>query len=226
VILAQVDRAVIKWSWISDNQGEIAAALAEHLQLTVLAVTIGFLISMPLGLLAYRQRWLYGPVTFVTGVLYTIPSLALFALLLPYTRLTVTTAEIGLVSYTLLIFIRNIVGGLRGVQPEVREAAIGMGYSRRQLLWRVEIPLAIPVIMTGVRLATVSTIGLVTVASVIGRGGLGAFILSGLRTDFITAVLVGSVLSLLLAIAANAILVLLERRIAPWADRRIRVSPA
>lgn len=219
--LAQADdRPTIKWSWIGDHADDIYVQFLEHLQLTLLAVAIGLAISVPLAIYAYRHRWAYGPLTWVTGTLYTIPSLALFAFLLPYTRITVTTAEIGLVSYTLLILIRNIVAGLAGVPSDVREAARGMGYSDRQLLLRVELPLALPVIMGGVRLATVTTIGLVTVTALIGFGGLGSFILAGMRTDFVTATLVGSVLSLLLAVAVDAGLVVFERRLTPWATAR------
>ena len=212
-------RPVIKWSWIADHADDIYGRFLQHIQLTVLAIVIGILIAIPLAIYAYRHRWFYGPVTAVTGVLYTIPSLALFAFLLPYTGLTTTTAEVGLVSYTLLILIRNTVAGLTSVPSDVREAAIGMGYSRRQLLWKVEFVLAMPVIMAGIRLATVTTIGLVTVTALIGKGGLGFFILSGMRTDFITAILVGSILSLALAIVADAALMFGERAIAPWSRR-------
>lgn len=212
-------RPVIKWSWIADHADDIYARFLQHIQLTVLAIAIGILIAIPLAIYAYRHRWFYGPVTAVTGVLYTIPSLALFAFLLPYTGLTTTTAEIGLVSYTLLILIRNTVAGLSSVPSDVREAAIGMGYSRRQLLWKVELVLAMPVIMAGIRLATVTTIGLVTVTALIGKGGLGFFILSGMRTDFITAILVGSILSLALAVVTDAALMFGERAIAPWSRR-------
>ncbi len=213
---------VIKWSWVADNADKIYAQFLEHIHLTVLAVLIGFIISAPLAVYAHRHRWFYAPVTSVTGVLYTIPSLALFAFLQPYTGLTVKTAEIGLVSYTLLILIRNTVAGLGAVPADVREAARGMGYSERQVLWRVELPLALPVIMAGIRLATVTTIGLVTVTALIGKGGLGAFILAGMRTDFVTATLVGSLLSLLLAVVVDASLVLVERRAAPWSAARGR----
>jgi osmoprotectant transport system permease protein len=196
----------------------------EHLQLTAIAVAIGLLISFPLGVYAFRHKRAYAPITIVTGILYTVPSLALFAFLVPYTGLSVTTAEIGLVSYTLLILIRNIVAGLAGVPVDAREAAVGMGYSPRQLLWRVELPLAIPVILAGIRLATVTTIGLVTVAALIGRGGLGYFILSGFRRDFTTSMVVGAVLSVLLAVAVDAILLLVERGLTPWATRRVRTT--
>lgn len=229
--LAQAPEApIIRWSWIGDNATDIYARFLEHIQLTVLAVVIGILIAVPLAIYAHRHRWFYGPVTAVTGVMYTIPSLALFAFLLPYTGLTTTTAEIGLVSYTLLILIRNTVEGLQGVPAEVKEAAIGMGYTPRRLLWKVELPLALPVIMAGIRLATVTTIGLVTVTALIGKGGLGYFILFGIRIDFITAILVGSVLSLLFAVVTDAALIFVERRISPWSgssrERRRRVEVA
>lgn len=214
-------RPLIRWSWIADNSDEIYSRFVEHIQLTLLAVAIGIAISIPLAVYAQRHRWFYPPVTAVTGVLYTIPSLALFAFLLPYTGLGTTTAEIGLVSYTLLILIRNTVAGLDGVPPDVKEAAVGMGYTPRQLLWKVELVLALPVIMAGIRLATVTTIGLVTVTALIGKGGLGFFILSGMRIDFITAILVGSLLSLALAVAADGLLILAERRVAPWSQRRV-----
>lgn len=218
--VAQVTgRPLIRWSWIGDNSDAIFARFVEHIQLTLLAVVIGVLIAVPLAVYAQRHRWFYAPVTAVTGVLYTIPSLALFAFLLPYTGLGTTTAEIGLVSYTLLILIRNTVAGLDGVPSDVKEAAVGMGYTSRQLLWKVELVLALPVIMAGIRLATVTTIGLVTVTALIGKGGLGFFILSGMRIDFITAILVGSLLSLALAVVADGLLILAERKVAPWSQR-------
>lgn len=217
--LAQtVEQPTIKWSWVVDNSDEIQGQFIEHVQLTLVAIGIGLVISIPLSIYAYRHRWSYAPITWVTGTLYTIPSLALFAFLLPYTGISVVTAEVGLVSYTLLILIRNTVAGLAGVSADVREAAQGMGYSKRQLLTRVELPLALPVIMGGVRLATVTTIGLVTVTALIGYGGLGSFILAGMRTDFVTATLVGSVMSLLLAVVVDSALVRVERRVTPWAS--------
>jgi osmoprotectant transport system permease protein len=211
---------IVRWSWIADNADTIAEKLLEHIQLTAIAVVIGLLISFPLAVFAHRHRRAYAPLTIVTGILYTVPSLALFAFLVPYTGLSTTTAEIGLVSYTLLILIRNIVAGLSGVPPDAREAALGMGYSPRQLLWRVEVPLALPVILAGIRLATVTTIGLVTVAALIGRGGLGYFILLGFDRSFTTASLVGAVLSLLVAVTADGLLVLAERFATPWARAR------
>lgn len=209
---------VVDWGRIADQGDLIVAKLAQHAQLTLITVAIGLAISIPLGIFSYRHRWAYGPTTAVTGILYTIPSIALFAALIPFTGLDIPTAIIPLVSYTLLILIRNIVAGLQGVPEDARESALGMGYSRRQLLWKVEIPLALPVIMAGVRLATVTTIGLVTVASLIGYGGLGYFILKGFRTFDSTLAFIGGSLSLVLAVLVDLTLVRIERRATPWAS--------
>ena len=208
---------LIRWSWIGDHVGLIGAKIGQHVELTVLAVVIGFCISLPVAIYAHRHRRAYAPVTFVAGLLYTIPSLALFVLLLPFTGLTTLTAEIGLVGYTLLILIRNIVRGVRGVPADVREAAVGMGYAPGEVLWRIELPLALAVIIAGVRLATISTIGLVTVTSLIGQGGFGFLILIGIQRFFTTELIAGAVLSVALAIVADALLVLLQRRLTPWA---------
>ena len=209
-----------RWDWALDHTDLVVEGLREHFWLTFLAVGIGFAISFPLAILAYRQRRFYGPLVGVSGVLYTIPSLALFAFLAPFTGLSTTSAEVGLVSYTLLILVRNIVAGLDGVSEDAKEAARGMGYTRSQLLWRVELPLAIPTIVAGIRIATVTTIGLVTVTAVIGKGGVGALILFGLQRRFSTAIIMGAVLSLLLAITVDFLLIRAERLVAPWSARR------
>jgi osmoprotectant transport system permease protein len=206
----------VRWDWIADHVDQVGERLLEHIYLTALAIGIGFVIAFPLALLAYRHRRFYGPIAGVTGILYTIPSLALFAVLQAYTGLSTTTAEIGLVSYTLLILIRNVVSGLDGVPADVREAARGMGYSPRQILWRVDLPLAAPVIAAGVRIATVTTIGLVTVTALIGKGGLGYFILLGIRGLFPTAALLGSVLSVVLAVVIDGLLIGLQSLLTPW----------
>lgn len=210
---------LVRWDWVASHTDDIVARLWEHAVLTFLAVGIGFVISLPLGILAYRYRRAYAPVTSFAGILYTIPSLALFAFLVPFTGLSVTTAEIGLVSYTLLILIRNIVGGLDGVPEDAKEAARGMGYSGRQMLWRVELPLAVPVILAGVRIATVTTIGLVTVTALIDQGGLGRFILDGLRRFFNTAIIVGVSLSVVFAVTMDRLLYVIERIVTPWSRR-------
>jgi osmoprotectant transport system permease protein len=213
------------WQWIGDHTGEILNRLGQHVELTVIAVVVGLAISLPLSILAYRRPRLYPPITWATGLLYTIPSLALFVLLIPFTGLTNASVEVGLVSYTLLILIRNIVVGLRGVSEDVKEAATGMGYTRRQMLWRVEIPMAVPAIVAGVRVATVSTIGLVTIGFIIGHGGLGELIIDGLDRFFTPEVIVGLVLSMALALFADVLLLGAERVLTPWARGRPRVRP-
>ncbi len=217
MIVAQLEgQPFVRWDWVFDHLDDIWAATAEHLVLTGIALGLGLVISVALSLVARRYRRTYAPITWVTGILYTIPSLALFSLLVPITGLSILTAEIGLVSYTLLILIRNIVAGLDGVSPAIKEAAQGMGYSRRRILLEIEIPLALPVIIAGIRIASVTTIGLVTVAALIGKGGLGFFILQGLRRFFTTEIVVGAVGSVLLAVAIDALLVVAERALTPW----------
>ena len=210
--------------WVVDNLDLIGSLLLEHLYLTGLAVGIGLVLSFGLALLVRRSPITYGPVLGVTGTLYSIPSLALFALLAPITGIgTVLTAEIALVGYTLLILVRNIVEGLRGVPADAIEAASGMGYTPTQRLLRVELPLAVPVIMAGVRIATVTTIGLVTVTALIGLGGVGYLIVTiGInRGSFgATATLTGIVLAVGIAVIADLLLQALQRWLTPWARRR------
>jgi osmoprotectant transport system permease protein len=222
-VLAAAQDPWVHWDWVSRHTDMILSALWQHVVLTVIAVGVGLLISVPLALLIRRWRKAQGPVLSFSGVLYTIPSLALLALLLPWTGLTRTTAEIALVSYTLLILIRNIVAGLDGVPAEVREAAEGMGYSRTSQLWHVELPLALPVIVAGIRIALVTTIGLVTVTAFIGQGGLGKLIYDGLYHVVPyprTAVVVGSALCVLLAVVADLGLVAGQRIATPWTRAR------
>jgi osmoprotectant transport system permease protein len=207
---------LIRWDWVLSHLGDIAQRLGEHLVLTGLAVLVGCLLALVLTIQILQRPRLYGPILGVAGVLYTIPSLALFALLVPVTGLSLLTAEIGLVSYTLLFLIRNAVEGVRSVPADVRDAAEAMGYTPRQRLWRVELPLALPVIIAGIRVATVSTIGLVTVTALIGQGGFGYFILEGLQRFFSTPLIVGAVLSVALAVAADGALVLVQRWTTPW----------
>ncbi len=211
---------LVRWDWVASHAGEIMARVGEHIMLTVIAVVVGFVLSLGLALLIRRVPGWYGPVTWVTGVLYTIPSLALFALLIPITKLSVLTAEIGLVSYTLLILVRNIVTGLRGIPADVIEAANGMGLTDRQRLMGVELPLALPVIIAGVRVAAVTTIGLTTVTALIGQGGLGYYILLGIQSFFTTPLLVGALGSVMLAVMTDSALVGLQRLLAPWERRR------
>jgi osmoprotectant transport system permease protein len=208
---------LIRWSWVSYHLDDIGGYLLQHVQLTVLAVGIGLLVAFPLALAAIRWPRLYGPILGLTGILFTIPSLALFILLIPFTGLSTRTSLIGLTIYTLLILVRNMVEGLRGVDRDVREAAQAMGYTRARQLFRVELPLALPVIMAGVRIATVTTIGLVTVTALIGQGGLGRLFIDGFTLNFATPIVVGLVLSVLLALAADLLLVGLQHRLTPWA---------
>ena len=210
----------VRWDWVSRHTGDIATATRQHVELTLIAVVLGLVISFPLAIVARRWRWAQTPVLSGTGILYTIPSLALFGMLVPWTGLSRTTSEIGLVGYTLLILIRNIVAGLDAVPDDVREAAQGMGFTRRRQLLRIELPLAVPSILAGVRIATVTTIGLVTVTAVIGQGGLGQLILEGLIRDFRTPLVVGSALSVALAVVADLGLAGVERLITPWARTR------
>ncbi len=211
---------LIRWDWLADHTDDSAERLVEHIWLTVIAVAVGFVISFVLALVAIRRGRTYGPITAATGILYTIPSLALFAILVPITGLSVLTAEIALVGYTLLILIRNIVAGIQGVPRDVIEAAEGMGFGTATRLIRVELPLAVPVIVAGLRIATVTTVGLVTVAALIGQGGLGKLIDDGLSRRFSTLYITGAVLSVALAILADGAFVLLQRVLTPWARAR------
>lgn len=220
MILAQARDAFFRWDWVGSHLDDIWDKVAEHLWLTGIALGIGLAISLLLAAVALRFRRSYGPITWTTGALYTIPSLALFAFLVPITGFTTLTAEIGLVSYTLLILIRNIVAGVDGVDPAIKEAAQGMGYSRLRLFLGIELPLALPVIVAGIRIAAVTTIGLVTVTALIGQGGVGSFILSGLQRFFSTEIVLGTALSVLLAVIVDVTLVLVERALTPWARRR------
>jgi osmoprotectant transport system permease protein len=210
----------IRWDWIWGHLDLIWEKVAEHLVLTGIALGVGLALSLLLSGLALRWRRTYAPITWVTGVAYSIPSLALFAFLVPITGFTILTAEIGLVSYTLLILIRNIVAGIDGVDPAVTEAALGMGYTRRRLFFQIELPLALPVIIAGLRIAGVTTIGLVTVTALIGQGGVGFFILRGLNRFFDTEIVLGTMLSVILAVALDLSLLGLERVLTPWSKRR------
>jgi osmoprotectant transport system permease protein len=210
---------LILWDWTFNHLPDIGHRVQEHLILTSIAIGVGFVLAFGLSLVIRQVPALYAPVTWLAGVLYSIPSLALFALLVPFTGLSITTAEIGLVSYTLLILVRNIVGGIRSVPPDVREAAVGMGYSQWQLLWQIELPLGLAVIIAGLRVALVTTIGLVTVTGVIGQGGLGALILLGIQQFFATPLVIGAALSIALAVVLDAVLVALQHRATPWARK-------
>jgi osmoprotectant transport system permease protein len=211
----------IRFDWIIDNLDEIAQRLGEHLVMVIASMAVGFAISFALAVIARRWRFTYGPILGVTGTLYAIPSLALFVLFIPITGLSFTTGIIALVLYTLLILVRNIVVALDGVAPDVVEAADGMGYSSRQRFWRIELPIALPVIIAGLRIATVTTIGLVTITTFIGLGGLGYLIInSGTQRFFPTSIYVGVTLCVLLAVIADVGLLWIQRLLTPWARAR------
>jgi osmoprotectant transport system permease protein len=215
VLASNVDRW-LWWDWISRNTDLIWSSLEEHVILTVMAVGLGLVIALPLGVAAARWPRLYGPALAVTGVLFTIPSLAAFAFLIPYTGLSRATALIPLTSYTLLILLRNVVAGLRSVPDEIKDAADGMGFSRTRRLLRVELPLALPAIIAGVRIATVTIIGLAAVAGLLAIPSLGNLIYVGQNRPIRTAVTVGIALSIALAVAADLLLSLAQRRLTPW----------
>jgi osmoprotectant transport system permease protein len=212
----------IRWDWIADNTDVILLAIWQHMILVVVPLAVGFAISLGLAIWAVRKPVVYGPVTAVTGILYTIPSLAAFALLVPIFGFSMLVAFVPLTTYTLLILFRNIVAGFQGVPSEVLEAADGMGYRPRERLLRVELPLAVPLMITGVRLAAVTLIGLATVASILGSsfGGLGQLITEGLQTFFPTKYVLGGVLSVLLALVVDLALVRVERIATPWSRAR------
>jgi len=206
----------INWDWLSTHMPLFLTALQDHVTLTLIAVAGGLVISIPLGIGAHRWGVLRNPILTVSGILYTIPSLALFSLLVPYTGLSGLTAEIGLISYTVLILVRNILVGLEAVPRDVLDAADGMGYRPMRRLIAVELPLALPAIFAGLRIATVTTIGLVTVAALIGVGGLGQLILRGLVDNFHTPLVVATVLSIALAFVADLGLAGAQRLAVPW----------
>jgi osmoprotectant transport system permease protein len=207
--------------WVRDNWDPVLQpALVQHIYLTGIAVGVGFALSLVAALLAHRLHYVERPFALASAVIYTIPSLALFQLLVPVTGLTVTTVEIALIGYTLLILFRNILAGLRSAPPEVLEAARGMGLTRNQTLWRVELPLALPAIVAGLRVAVVSTIALATVAAFVVSEGLGGPILGALRLDFRTEIIAAGALAVGLAIVADGLLVLAQRAVTPWASAR------
>jgi osmoprotectant transport system permease protein len=200
--------------WIQDNFDRYVDPFWEHVYLTFISVGIGFAIAFALAVIAHRRRWLTGPITAFTGALYTVPSIAAFLLLLPLTGRGNTTAIIALVSYTLLILFRNITTGLRNVPDEAVDAARGMGLSPRQILYRVELPLAVPEILAGLRIAITTTVGLATLAFFAGAGGLGAVIYTDVQ--FKSNVVTAGVLAVLLAAVSDLVILLVQWLVTPW----------
>ena len=214
---------LIDWEWIRENFFEdIVPAIQGHIFLSAVSIFIALAISLPVGIIAARYRKVYPPVTFVTGILYSIPSLALFSILISVPGIVIgpTPVIIALVAYSLLILIRNVVAGIDSVPAETIDAARGMGLTHRQILFGVELPLALPVIVAGIRIATVTIIGIATIGAYISGGGLGKLIFDGINRNFPTMIIAGAVLATLLAIFADLLLLALERYLRPWARRR------
>jgi osmoprotectant transport system permease protein len=222
LVLASDSDSFLWWDWVDRHYQEIWDRTIQHLQLTAAAVLIGFVVAVALSVVALRFRPTYAPITWVTGLLYTIPSLALFGFLLPITGFGNTTAVIALVSYTLLILVRNMVAGVDGVPEAVKEAADGMGYTRGRRFFAVDLRLATPAIVAGLRVAAVTTVGLVTVTALIGAGGYGVLITDGLSRNFSTPIVVGATLSVVMAVSFDVVLLGLERLLTPWVRRRVR----
>lgn len=217
--LAQAANPIIRWEWIVNEWDQISEALIQHLELTILSVALGTVVAAVLSAIALRFRRTAAPITGFTGFLYTIPSVALFGLLVPYFGLSRTTAVLPLAAFSLLILVTNTIAGFDAVPAPVRDAANGMGLTPTQRVLKVELPLALPYIVTGLRIAVVSTVGLVTVAAIIGQGGLGRLILDGLQRTFWTPMTIGATLSILLALVLDGAIYLVGRIVTPWAQR-------
>ncbi|MFJ3172953.1 ABC transporter permease [Streptomyces roseus] len=224
----------ICWDYVTSRSQELTDATVQHVWITAVSVFIGLVVSLPLALLARRGRRWAAPVLGLTTLLYTVPSLAMFSLLLPLFGLSASLVVTGLVLYSLTILVRNAMAGLEAVPEEVREAARGMGYGPGRLLWQVELPLALPALLAGVRIATVSTVALTTVGSIVGKGGLGNLIAPAVNSSFKAQVLTASVLCVLLALVADLLLLGVQRLLTPWtratraprAARRAQPVPA
>ncbi|RKN42958.1 ABC transporter permease [Streptomyces hoynatensis] len=216
--------------YLRSRSEELTDATVEHIVITLSAVGLAILVAFPLALLARRWRIAAGGILSLTTVLYTIPSLAMYALLLPVFGISASIVVTGLVLYSLTVLVRNMLAGLQAVPEEAREAARGLGYGPARLLFAVELPLALPAVMAGVRIATVSAVSLTTVGAIVGHGGLGNLIYSSLDSYFKAQVLTASVLCVALAVAADLLLLLVQRLLTPWAragggGRRTRRRP-
>ena len=225
--MPQADNCLTSNDWIcgryySSRASELASAIGQHLLIVLVSVALGFVIAFPLALLARRYRKLEWSVTGTTTAIYTIPSLALFSLLVPLSGLSITTVIIGLALYSLTVLVRALLDGLRAVPADVKESAIGMGYSPGRMLMKVELPLALPSMMAGLRVATVSAVALTTVGAIVGYGGLGGLLIEGNDSDFKAQVLATSVLCVLLAISLDLILVGVQRVLTPWSRTAAR----
>jgi osmoprotectant transport system permease protein len=219
VFAAYDGRTWIDWSWVNDHSSEILDRTREHFILLAWSMLFALILAIPLALVSLHRRRLYAGVLIVTGVLYTIPSVAAFALLQPYTGLSRTTVIIPLSMYALLILVRNIVTGLQQVPAEIQDAAIGLGYSPTRKLWTIDVPLALPTIMAGIRVAVVTIIGLISVGALFGQGGLGLLMTDGFQRDFRTPLVVGLVLTVAFAVAVDLFLLGAQKLLTPWTRR-------
>lgn len=210
----------IDWGWIGDHTDTLTEHALLHLRLALLPVLFGLLISLPLGVLCRRWGWLYPPALTIANVLYAIPSLALFMIFIQYTGLTPSTVMIPLTLYSLSVLVPNVVDGLASVSEPVRQAATAMGFGPLRRLMRVELPIAVPVVMAGTRVAAVSSISLVAVGQLIGQGGLGEDIIRGYQLQFQTQIVAATVLIVLLALVTDTVLVTVQRLLTPWARAR------
>ncbi|MEO3825005.1 ABC transporter permease [Actinomadura sp. B10D3] len=210
----------IDWGWIGEHTDTLTEHALIHLRLALLPVVFGLVISLPLGVLCRRWGWLYPPTLTISNVLYAIPSLALFMLFIDYTGLTAATVMIPLTLYSLSVLVPNVVDGLASVSEPVRQAATAMGFGPLRRLLRVELPIAVPIVIAGTRVAAVSSISLVAVGQLIGQGGLGADIIRGYQLQFQTQIVAATVLIILLALVTDAILVAVQRLLTPWARAR------
>lgn len=225
-VVAEATNPIIRWEWVAEESDQIREALVEHITLTVLAMALGVVVASLLAAVILRFRWMTTPITATTSLVYTLPSVALFALLAPvFGNLSRWTAVLPLAGYTLLVLVTNTVAGFLSVPQAVRDAADGMGMSPIRRVWTVEFPLAVPYIVTGIRIAAVSTVGLVTVAAIIGQGGLGRLIFSGLRRTFWTPMTVGASLSIILALVIDFAIVLIGLWLTPWQRRPKAAEP-
>ena len=220
-LLTLTDDCIVRNDWIcpaylTSRKPELTAALAEHIQITVTSLVVAVLVAVPLAVVARRWGWLQQSVLGASTIVYTVPSLALFSLLLPFTGLSAQTVIVGLVLYNLTILVRAVISGLAAVPDQVVESAQGMGYGGTRLLWQVRFPLALPSMMAGLRVAAVSTVALTTVGAVVGYGGLGDLIYDGLRSLFKPQVLTATVLCVLLAFALDLLLLGVQRASTPW----------
>ncbi|TDD82186.1 ABC transporter permease [Actinomadura darangshiensis] len=212
----------IDWGWIGEHTDTLSEHALIHLRLALLPVVFGLVISLPLGVLCRRWGWLYPPTLTIANILYAIPSLALFMIFIQYTGLTASTVMIPLTLYSLSVLVPNVVDGLASVSEPVRQAATAMGFGPLRRLMRVELPIAVPIVIAGTRVAAVSSISLVAVGQLIGQGGLGYDIIRGYQLQFQTQIVAATVLIVLLALVTDAILVTVQRLLTPWARARVK----